>query len=751
MQIVGYADRFSAQPGDTIRFMVSSKHPTYHADIVKLIHGDLNPEGPGFKEEPVKTEVDGDYAGQFQELVTGSYAIISDHQLLRRSGSFTLQAWIYPTTPSNGAQGILTKWSAPDGSGYGLMLDDDGGLALWLGFADGRVERVGTGKPMRAKSWYFVAGSYDASTGKVSLHQQPLSMWPRDDTAAVVDRTVAAGNVGENDVPFIMAGYYAGDESGRVRVDGSYNGKIEQPALFGRALSQDEIGSLRRGAPPSQLSGDPVAAWDFARDFSSDTVTDSSVNGLHGNTVNRPTRAMTGHNWTGKHNNFNNIPEEYAVIYFHDDDLDDAQWDVSFELKVPDGLKSGVYAARLTSGDDEDYVPFFVRPGKGATPATILFVAPTVSYLAYANFHRYEFPNLGDSSADTFEFPVSLQDRYVMENNLHSLYDVHSDGSGVAYSSRLRPILTMRPKYNFLIPSIQSTGEGAPWQLNADLHLIDWLESKGYDYDVVTDEDIQLEGADLLAPYRAVLSGSHPEYYSGQMLDALETYLAGGGRYMYLGGNGYYCVTSFEPDSPHCVEVRRCEGSKPWAAAPGEYHHSTTGEPGGLWRHRGRAPQRLFGVGYIAPGFDYSLPYQRLPDSFDPRAAFIFEGIGSDEPIGDFGLVQDAAGGVEIDRVDFDLGTPPHALVLATCTGFTDNYLIAVEEELVALGALAGGSQNPLIRGDMVFFEGPNGGGVFSVGSISWCGSLSHNNYDNNVSRITDNVLKRFASDASLG
>ncbi len=39
---------------------------------------------------------------------------------------------------------------------------------------------------------------------------------------------------------------------------------------------------------------------------------------------------------------------------------------------------------------------------------------------------------------------------------------------------------------------------------------------------------------------------------------------------------------------------------------------------------------------------------------------------------------------------------------------------------------------------------------VFSVGSIAWCGSLSHNNYNNNVSRITKNVLDRFSSDVPI-
>jgi N,N-dimethylformamidase len=46
----------------------------------------------------------------------------------------------------------------------------------------------------------------------------------------------------------------------------------------------------------------------------------------------------------------------------------------------------------------------------------------------------------------------------------------------------------------------------------------------------------------------------------------------------------------------------------------------------------------------------------------------------------------------------------------------------------------------------MVFYETKNGGAVFSCGAISWCGSLSHNRYENNVSRITENVLRNFLS-----
>jgi N,N-dimethylformamidase len=60
------------------------------------------------------------------------------------------------------------------------------------------------------------------------------------------------------------------------------------------------------------------------------------------------------------------------------------------------------------------------------------------------------------------------------------------------------------------------------------------------------------------------------------------------------------------------------------------------------------------------------------------------------------------------------------------------------------------GSLNPRVRADMVYFEYPNGGAVFATGSISWDSCLSYNDYINNVSRITENVLNRFQSDEPL-
>ena len=167
-----------------------------------------------------------------------------------------------------------------------------------------------------------------------------------------------------------------------------------------------------------------------------------------------------------------------------------------------------------------------------------------------------------------------------------------------------------------------------------------------------------------------------------------------------------------------------------------------------MWRYRGRAPQRIAGVGFTAQGLDTNQPYRRQPDSFDPRAAFIFAGIGNDELIGDFPslVLNHGAAGFELDRADVALGTPPHALVVASSSGYSDSYQHVVEEVLIS-DSRQGGTVNPLVRADMVYFECPNGGAVFSTGSIAWCGSLSYNNYDNNVSRVTDNVLRQFIRD----
>ncbi len=139
--------------------------------------------------------------------------------------------------------------------------------------------------------------------------------------------------------------------------------------------------------------------------------------------------------------------------------------------------------------------------------------------------------------------------------------------------------------------------------LPADTHLFDWLEAMGHDADVITDHDLHAGGVELLAPYKVVMTASHPEYHTKETLDAITAYTERGGRLMYLGGNGFYWRVAVHPEWPGAVEIRRNEGGiRTWAAEPGEYFNSFDGQYGGLWRRNGRPPQQLTGVGFTSQG-----------------------------------------------------------------------------------------------------------------------------------------------------
>jgi N,N-dimethylformamidase len=198
------------------------------------------------------------------------------------------------------------------------------------------------------------------------------------------------------------------------------------------------------------------------------------------------------------------------------------------------------------------------------------------------------------------------------------------------------------------------------------------------------------------------------------------------------------------------MELRRADGgTRPHQSPYGERRHVTSSEMSGLWRNKGRPPQRLAGVGFSAQGFDRSTYYERLEDSRDPRVAFIFDGIGEDERIGDFGIMGGGAAGAEIDCYEPALGAPPDTLVVATSCPLSDNYLLASEEIYEMLPGL-GGSEQPAVRSDVVYCTLKGGGAFFSVGSIAWTAALSHHHYENNVATITANVLRRFSRQEPL-
>jgi N,N-dimethylformamidase len=432
-------------------------------------------------------------------------------------------------------------------------------------------------------------------------------------------------------------------------------------------------------------------------------------------------------------------PAQYNAVHFHADDLTDCEWETDFSFHVPVDWASGVYVVSLASGDRKDDVPVIISAagqpqGRAASLAVLL---PTFSYLAYANEHvSWERPN---SWSDISSLQIADVDRFVASHRLLSLYDEHRDGSGTCYSSWRRPVLNFRPNSRLALVD-------GPHQFSADLELLRFMDANGVCYDVLTDDDLHRFGLGALASYRAIVTGTHPEYWSAPMVHALDEYLASSGRLAYLGGNGMYWVTSTPPDTTEVVEVRRGRsGTRVWESEPGEECHGFTGERGGLWRNRGWAPQRLLGVGFTAQGFDKAVPYAWQIDETHQQAGFICRGIDTTAPLGSSGSVLGGAAGFEIDRIDERQGTPVGTVLVARASGLGDGYQGAVEDVLTA-DSRQGGSVSELVRSDVAFSVLPSGGAVFSVGSITWCGALSTEARDDAVAKATLNVLERFAS-----
>lgn len=721
--LIGYADTLSALPGDDVVVRVSTVAPSFDAELVRLI--DRAP-GPNMPQSLPVAAVPGTHArarGRVQETRCGSFGWAPADEWLAQA---TFATWVWLMAPSPGrVQGLIAQRDAAGGAGAALALDERTRPCLLVGGA-----RVLAATPLPTRTWVLLAGAFDHAAGEARLFVVPGAGSPRPrETVRGVYESVPAGPP----PPLLVAATArAADSPDFPFVEGHLNGKLESPVVLGGLADAAAVTQIAtEGAPPAGLAA--LHAWDLGADPDAEIAPDRGARASDLRLVNAPTRAMTGHLFTGRCLEASAAPAEFGAIHFHDDDLDDARWEPSVSLRLPEHLRSGLYAVRLDSGAEVDHVVIAVPHDRrrGAGPrAEVAYLVSTMTHLAYGNARGPTDVELPPPRSSLHQ----LLDEHPEWGS--STYDLHPDGSGISLSSARRPIVGLRPDY-------WSRMRDEPAYLGEELSAIGWLERTGVPYDVLCDHDLHGGGAAALEGYRVLVTSPHPEYCSEAMLDAVAAFLRGGGSLMYLGGNGFYWATSVSPSRPHLIELRRGHsGGRAWTGESGERHHATTGEPGGLWRNRGRAPQRMFGVGFTAAGTGPWPGYRRLPASEDPRVAFMFAGL-EEVPVGAEFLLGSA--GNEIDRADESLGTPPHALRVATSEGLHDDrFLLDPADIPLLLPGVGFGTTDPRVRADLVFYETGFGGAVFSTGSISWCEGMARDGYENDVARLTTNTLRRF-------
>lgn len=731
--LFGYTDKVSYRAGEQVAVMADvATQQLVRAELIwaRLGGSDLTLSGP---------QVDWDGAGEYtcspQRHCIGSFVSVPDALGDLLHDSVTVGAWVWATRLDSGEpQGVLGALTET-GSGWRLTLEGHD-LSLWAVFGQ-KVHRVAhIPGAMTERTWHLVSVTIDNEGVHLSVDRMRCPAASTEAHAGSGERSIAKGlnlTIGAGGAELVKSS----PAGARGIPIWPFNGKISQPFALGRALSAADR-RLACLTGKLELIGDPhlLGAWDFAPRVGERMHVRDMAGRHDGLLVNLPVGGVTGPLWSGEALSFEARPLEYAALRFNDDAIFDIGWETLISAELPSSLRSGVYALRVSGASEEDAIPIVVRPRQ--PNASILVLLPTFTYLAYANEHMFE----SGHSEGMSDFAMTLERRDLARQGAGqyglSTYDRHSDGQGVIFSSARRAILTDRLDYAAWHAGLRRSFSG-------DMYLVEWLQRKGFSFDVATDLDLHQDGPGLLDGYAVVITGAHPEYYSAQMLQAVETFRDDGGKLMYLGGNGFYQVTGVYSEDPLVIEVRRGHaGVRTWESEPGEGYLISSGEPGGLWRYRGRAPQRLVGVGMGSQGGDAASPYRRTPESYGPALAWLFEGVEGDL-IGRTGLSMGAAAGDELDRVDELLGTPPEAVVLARSFGHSDFFQRAIEEVPAGRAGAGGGTSDPEVRADMTYFEVAGGGAVFSVGSIAWMGSLLTEDTDPSVSRVTENVLRRFA------
>ena len=79
ISLTGYTDQVSVRPGETVDIKISAENvDTAEIQIVRLLHGDEHPDGPGFIEEVIATPIGGSHAVKKQFVDIGNAVVVDD-------------------------------------------------------------------------------------------------------------------------------------------------------------------------------------------------------------------------------------------------------------------------------------------------------------------------------------------------------------------------------------------------------------------------------------------------------------------------------------------------------------------------------------------------------------------------------------------------------------------------------------------------------------------------------------------------
>ena len=649
-------------------------------------HSDPNPRGPGVLVKDCdwgRTEV---RAGSTPTQM-GSW--LQAEGLLAGGTPFTFSAWLRPTDLS--ADSVICSWLTPVGA---VALVAVGGELTLRRWRDDRVDDLATGQRLRERAWHFVGAVVDASGDRVTIFSAP---WGR--TGGPFVREFVVEHVGpRDDDGCLMVGRAVGV------ANGAFDGNVGGARLHLRSLDIVELMDLMNGlgdAADHEWQFDDRSDPDSAPPVAAGTPALTLFGAPAWSTLIPPPVESTGRPLVLG-----------GSIHLHRDDVDDCEWPLAATIEVPADAPSGFYSLRITTADEERDLPFLVM---GSARVTLL--VPTLTWQAYGNLGRS---------------PEQWPGR--------SHYSLHSDGSPVLVTSSRRPCDTFSPHARLQVEGGDGFAEGAvvTHLMMADLYAWHWLVSEGVHPAVLDDRELHHAGAEALSDVDVLVLSAHPEYWTTQMLDALQGHLDRGGHVIYLGGNGLYWVTSLHPTKPHLMEVRRWGGSQVSSVVQVDRTHQYEPVAGGLWAEAGRPPNESVSVAFTGFGAGDSLEYERTEASYTPEWSWMFDGVEGPR-FGTEGI--NTGAGNEFDRVDTDLPSPGRLTIVATAHPQTTDHFGVLEYGRSR-------APHPRVSAHMVMAETEAGGLVFSTSAITASGCLVVEGPDAPLRRVVSNVLRRMLDSA---
>ena len=401
----------------------------------------------------------------------------------RMAWSMAIPLWLWPAAlrsrhgsarprPQKGVQGIVAEMVAEHRLRAGHRRE---GAASNCGSGTAaRSEKVRSGRSSAPANGISSPHRSMRQPARLRLHQAALSHFPQD--APAVSWTERAGTASaRRRAPSVLAALaLRGRVGGRAPRTRPLQRQDRPPGHLRAGPDRGRIRTLETGAIRGRLEG-LVALWDFSVDIPSRHASDLGPHRLHGRAVNMPMRAVTGHNWHGEEIRTSSMRRSNTAPSIS----------TTTTSRTPAGrpISSGRFpptcGAASMPRDCGTAITRTTSPsscGRGAAchAPRRSSLLPTFTYLAYANETHKAMPR----HQAVYTKRAMVKDRldlYLAEHREFgiSLYDVHSDGSGCCYSSHLRPIPSLRPKY-------RQWQVGWPRHLAADLYLVDWLEAEGH-------------------------------------------------------------------------------------------------------------------------------------------------------------------------------------------------------------------------------------------------------------------------------